>query len=78
MKINWMYKANNGYYGTFKQSTFLGYKHYDLTIRLQSDNSMVYHATYSEAITFAEFREQVEDFPTFYKVLLKMEEKSDE
>ena len=73
MKINWMYKANNGYYGTFKQSTFLGYEHYGLTIRLQSDNSMVYHATYVESITFAKFKEQVDTFPEFYKKLLEME-----
>ena len=72
MKINWIYKANNGYYGTFKQSSFLGYEHYDLTIRLQSDNSMIYHATYSEPITFAEFKKQVDTFPEFYKKLLEI------
>lgn len=73
MRINWMYRANNGYYGTFKTSSFLGYEHYDLTIRLQSDNTMIYHATCSEPITFASFKKQVDDFPEFYKKLLEME-----
>lgn len=61
------YNSNNGYYGTFNKSTFLGLEHYDLTIRKSDTNEIHYHATYTKPITLRELKEQVDNFPEFHK-----------
>lgn len=61
------YNSNNGYFGTFNKSTFCGRDHYDLTIHRIDTNEMCYHATYTEPITLRELKEQVDNFPEFYK-----------
>lgn len=67
------YKSSNGLTGVFEKGNFFGYKHYDLTIFKTDTKSMMFHATYTEPITFEELKEQVDTLPEFLEKLRRIE-----
>ena len=63
------YISRNGYFGTFSKGNFMGYEHYDLTIRRNDTKEMVYHATYHDDMTITELKKHVDEFPEFLERL---------
>ena len=66
-----IYKSDNGYTGTFKEGNFCGFKHYDLTI-FDPEGKFVFHATYTEPITYDDLKDEVDNYPEFLKELQKL------
>ena len=66
------YRSNNGLTGVFEKGNFFGFKHYDLTIFKTDTKEMLYHATYTEPITFEELKKQVDELPDFLERLEKL------
>lgn len=74
------YESENGFKGIFSSGFFPGIgKYYDLTIFEKDPGdfkvkgwNMVYHATYGRMISEQEFKNEVDNFPEFRKVLLGM------
>ena len=72
------YRSNNGLTGVFEKGNFFGYKHYDLTIFETDTKLMIYHATYTEPITFEVLKAEVEGLPEFLEKLRKIDEQKGE
>ena len=67
------YKSKNGLTGVFEKGNFFGYKHYDLTVFETDTKQFIFHATYTESITFEELKEQVDTLPEFLEKLRNYE-----
>lgn len=63
------YRSNNGLTGVFEKGNFFGYKHYDLSVFKTDTREFIYHATYTEPLTFEELKEQVDTLPEVLKML---------
>ena len=63
-----IYTSPNGYTGVVEKDTFMGFKHWDLSI-FDEKGKFVYHATWGDKPTETELKEQVDDFPGFIKML---------
>jgi len=63
-----IYTSPNGYTGVVEKDTFMGFKHWDLSI-FDKDGKFVYHATWGDKPTETELKEQVDDFPQFLKMI---------
>ena len=74
------YESENGFKGIFRSRFVPGIgKHYYLTIYEKEPGEfkvqgwkMVFHATYGRMISEKEFKNEVDNFPEFRKVLLGM------
>ena len=66
-----IYKSDNGYTGIMEKGNFMGFKHWDLTI-LGSDGHVKYHATLQKALSHADFKREIDDFPETLEVLHDM------
>ena len=63
------YKSSNGLTGVFEKGNFFGYKHYDLTIFKTDTKQFIFHATYTEPITFEGLKAEVDGLPEFLERL---------
>ena len=63
-----IYTSPNGYTGVVEKDTFMGFKHWDLSI-FDEKGKFVYHATWGNKPTETELKEQVDGFPEFVKML---------
>ena len=63
-----IYTSPNGYTGVVIKDTYMGFKHWDLSI-FDEKGKFVFHATKSEKPTEKELKEEVDDFPRFRKML---------
>lgn len=68
-----IYKSHNGLTGVFEKGNFFGYKHYDLTVFETDTKQMIFHATYSEPITFEDLKKEVDGLPEFLETLRRIE-----
>lgn len=68
-----IYKSSNGLTGIFEKGNFFGYKHYDLTIFKTDTKDMIFHATYTEPITFEVLKKEVDGLPEFLEKLRRID-----
>lgn len=67
------YKSDNGYTGVMDWGNFMGFRHIDLSIYDNDTHKMVYHSTLEpldELYTMEKLKEEIENFPEFYAILL--------
>lgn len=67
------YKSSNGLTGVFEKGNFFGYKHYDLTVFETDTKQFIFHATYTEPITFEDLKAEVDKLPEFLERLRNYE-----
>lgn len=67
------YRSSNGLTGVFEKGNFFGYKHYDLTIFETDTKQFMFHATYTEPITFEDLKKEVDGLPEFLERLRRID-----
>lgn len=63
------YSSSNGYTGRIYPDNFFGFEHYDLEIFETESGKVMYHATRESDMSFEELKQEVEEFPDFYKAI---------